>query len=263
MTFEALVLLLLIGLFAIIAGGFATLYHKLSLAIDRLSKQSTHDADNVITQTEALLSLYAELSPRYGFPQTRGWAASPDFLRTVSRAVAQERPAVVLECSSGISTIVLALSLRKQGSGKVHSLEHDPAFAEKTRALIALHGLEDWATVIDAPLRDCELPGWKGAWYSTENIPTGLLADLLVIDGPPFDTCALARYPALPILSRRLRPNASIFLDDADRPDERRMVARWQDELRELERIPYLAAEKGIAGFRVRSSVDSPLGAIS
>ncbi|MBC8099940.1 MAG: class I SAM-dependent methyltransferase, partial [Armatimonadetes bacterium] len=41
---------------------------------------------------------------------------------------------------------------------------------------------------------------------------------------------AMARYPALPILFECLRVGALIVVDDADREDEQRMVARWLRE---------------------------------
>ena len=52
---------------------------------------------------------------------------------------------------------------------------------------------------------------------------------MLVIDGPPLDTNALARYPAGPRLFPRLAPNGTAFLDDAARPDEAQAVARWRE----------------------------------
>ena len=84
MSLEIIVLsgvLLVGGLYVVVY----LMYHKLSLAISRLAKQTNKQADNVISQIEALLALYAEIRPAHGLPPTRGWAASPDFLRLLTK----------------------------------------------------------------------------------------------------------------------------------------------------------------------------------
>jgi len=72
---------------------------------------------NLFDQVQALHSLYAELDLPQGLPPTRRWAASPDFLLLLTRRVRRTKPALVVECGSGTSTIVLARgrsSLRKR-----------------------------------------------------------------------------------------------------------------------------------------------------
>lgn len=71
----------------------------------------------------------------------------------------------VLECGSGLSTLVLAAKC------KVTSLEHDPSWAMHTRAMLERCDLE--AEVLCKPL--------KNEWY---DYPGGEF-DALVIDGPP------------------------------------------------------------------------------
>lgn len=233
------------------------MYHKLSLAIDRLGKQSTKQANNVITQIEALLALYAEIRPSHGLPPTRGWAASPDFLRLLTKFVLESHPKSVVECSSGLSTLVLAACLKMRGDGHVFSLEHDPEFAEKTRNLIQLHGLETWATVIDAPLKELSLPGWRGQWYDIAGLPPDVVIDMLVIDGPPHTTAHMARYPALPVMINRMKPGTIVLLDDADRDSEQKAGALWQRDLPNFAVIHGLKAEKGVLGLRLESRVVS------
>lgn len=255
MTVEAIILLCAVA----IAGGMCLvlylMYHKLSLAIDRLGKQLTKQANNVITQIEALLALYAESRPTHGLPATRGWAASPDFLRLLTKFVLESHPSSVVECSSGLSTLILAACIKTQGHGHVYSLEHDPEFAEKTRNLIQLHGLEAWATVIDAPLKELSLPNWKGLWYDMAGLPADVAIDMLVIDGPPHTTAPMARYPALPAMVNRMKPGAIVLLDDADRADEKKAGVLWQRDLPNFAAIHGLTAEKGVLGLRLESTV--------
>ena len=228
-------------------------HEKLSRQEVMLRREASVLADNTVTQVECLLALYADLQPARGFPRTRGWAASPDFLHALAGVVEARKPKVVVECSSGLSTLVLASKLRQQGFGHVHSLEHLPEYAQKTRDLLLAHGLEAWATVLDAPLGQLDLPRWQGRWYGTGALADVKEIDLLVVDGPPQDTNELARYPAFPVLREKLAPGAQVILDDASRDAEVRIVTRWLAEFPGLERVQAPKCEKGcvIVGLAV------------
>jgi hypothetical protein len=233
--------------FGLQIAAFVIAYHKLSSAIDRLRQQLPKSSGNVIKQVEALLALEKQLGLRHPLPQTRGWAASPDFLRTLMQHALAARPACTVECSSGISTLVLARCAQLVGVGHVHSLEHDPEFAEKTRQTLRAEGLEEFATAYDAPLADLSLPGWQGKWYSHRVLPDGLDIDLLVVDGPPWFVAELPRYPALPVFHPQLTTGGVVFLDDAARADETAIVRRWLEKFADLRSVPVPDCEKGCA----------------
>ena len=196
-------------------------------------------------QSEALTSLYWELKPQSALPPTRGWAGSPDFLREVARYALDSKPINVIECSSGVSTLILALCLQKNGAGHIFSLEHSPEYAEATRKLLARHGVGEWATVIDAPLIETTTDLGTQPWYDLSGLKVDE-ADLIVIDGPPMDTAPLARYPAGPKLLPKLRPGGKLFLDDSSRPEERKITARWAEKNPRIS-IQNLPCEKGLA----------------
>lgn len=206
---------------------------------------------SLFRQLEALQGLYVSLGLRRALPLTRGWAASPDFLQELAAHALDEQPHCVVECSSGISTLVLARCMQINGSGKVYSLEHDAHYARRTRRQLALHGLESWATVIDAPLTLQAVGGRQQQWYDCSGLPVLPPIDMLVIDGPPQAVAADARYPAGPALFPRLAPGAMVFLDDAARPGERAALARWAHEFPGME-IQSLPCEKGAAALRYR-----------
>lgn len=197
-------------------------------------------------QLEALHNLHLELGLEKSLPDTRDWAASPDFLLHMARHALTRQPRAVLECSSGTSTLVLARCMQINGAGKVFSLEHDPHFAQQTRAQLARHGLTDWAVVLDAPLRPRQLGAESWQWYSHEMLDGDAPIDMIAIDGPPAATQPLARYPAGPLLFHRLSDGASVFLDDAARADEQTIVRRWQAEFPDL-RHAAPRCEKGCA----------------
>ncbi len=179
-----------------------------------------------------------------GLPPTRGWAGSPDFLLHLARHVLATKPAVLAECSSGVSTLVLARCAQINGRGHVYSLEHEAEYAQKTRDMLAENGLAEWATVLHAPLRQHD-QGYH--WYDTSDLPSALAnIEVLVVDGPPQAIGPLARYPALPQLQKRLAERFVVFADDSARPDEQEMVRRWMKEFPGT-RVKSLPAEKGLA----------------
>lgn len=250
--------LLLVAVVAL--GSLAVIYHKIRrihLMLYAMEDRTAERIDNLYSQLEALLALYHDLEPAASLPVTRGWAASPDFLRHIHRHAREHHPASIVECSSGTSTVVLARAVQANGTGHVFSLEHEPQYASRTRDELRREGLESFATVIDAPLRSHQLGDETWQWYEIDAVPTTI--DMLVVDGPPGSIQFRARYPAIPILRGRITPGAAVFLDDADRQDEKGIVTAWLADA-EFERAGSLKAEKGIAWLRkvsTRSSIPS------
>jgi predicted O-methyltransferase YrrM len=186
--------------------------------------------EGTFRQLETLEGLYVDLRLDRSLPPTRGWAASPDFLAELTRHVLATRPSIILECGSGVSTIVLARCCELNKTGHVYSLEHHAGYAETTRAELARHELSHRADVLEAPLVPHDLAGEKWSWYSLDALPD-VKVDMLVIDGPPGDTGPLARYPAGPVLVPRLQAGAVAFLDDGHDGQVRRALARWTREI--------------------------------
>ncbi len=230
---------------AMLAVALYTLHkvRRIHLMLYAAQSQAERLSDTSFQQLQALLALHLDLGLTRSLPATRGWAASPDFLRELYRHALAEKPRLVLECSSGTSTLVLARCMQMNGAGKVLSLEHDPIFAAQTRSNLASHGLEQWADVIDAPLQ--VLDG-EQRWYARDAIPEKLVVDMLVIDGPPSAIHPRARHPAGTVLFPLLAPGASVFLDDADRAEEQATLALWRQEFPELE-VSTRHCEKGCA----------------
>jgi len=251
MTLELLLLLLL----AITCAGFVVLFRKVrridistwdlrqSISAE-LASTATSVQDNLYRQLESLQALHGLLKLPRPLPSLRGWAGSPDFLLELAREMLLHRPATVVECSSGASTVVAARCCQMNGTGHVFSLENSPEYAQKTRRLLADSGLQDWATVIDAPLQQVELGAERYSWYTLDGLEARSI-DLLVVDGPPAGLREQARYPAGPLLVPRLSADGAVMLDDADRPDEKRIIERWRAEFGDL-MAESRSAEKGL-----------------
>jgi hypothetical protein len=151
----------------------------------------------------------------------RGWGNdkwTPDvpFLSRICEAVLSSG-GDILECGSGLSTLLLALFTEKNG-GKVYSLEHHPEWRDQVTALLDEFGL-------DCHLY-CSLLRSYGdyVWYE---LPACLPRDfsLVVCDGPPKFTPG-GRYGLMPVCGDRIG-NATILLHDAHRPQEREAVRQW------------------------------------
>lgn len=216
----------LVSLFALVALSLLILHktRKIHLATYQLLA-AARETQTLFSQIQSLLALERQLDLDKPLPPLRGWAGSPDFLLRLSNEILDRKPQVVMECSSGVSTVVIARSLQLNGQGRAYSLEHELEFVKKTRKLLEAHGLSNWAQIIHAPL---ETENTGTPWYAERDIPGDLPPiDLLVVDGPPATTATLARYPALPRLADRLNEYAVIIADDTNRKDETEMIRRW------------------------------------
>ncbi|MEW8026384.1 MAG: class I SAM-dependent methyltransferase [Candidatus Thiodiazotropha sp.] len=185
-------------------------------------------------QLENYHSLQAQLDLHQGIPFSPNWSAEADFIRIIVDACLKLRPELILECSSGLTTLMLARCCQINGEGHVISLEDGLQYADNTRAYIDRYDLGDYATVVHAPLQEMVVDGALYTWYATDAIPeTGI--DMLVIDGPSGFIQRNSRYPALPVCYPCFADNCAIFLDDAAREDEREIVTMWLSRFPNLE----------------------------
>jgi len=200
---------------------------------------------NDYNQLEALLNIFWTLNIQYPFPPTRGWAASPDFLRLIILNIFSRKPQTILEASSGISSLIIAYSLKKLGKGMLISLEHDKFFYERTKELILMHNLENYCHLIYAPLVEYKIKNKIYKWYDIKSLPKDIKINLFVIDGPPGHIGRLARLPAIPLLYERLSSNCNILLDDGARQEEKEIVKIWKRDYN-FKKVEYLSElEKG------------------
>ncbi len=128
-----------------------------------------------------------------------------------------------------MSTVVLARLLRQYAlDGTITSLEHDADWVDLVTDLLRRESLSHIARVVHAPLEGTP------PWYTRSALGQSPEAiDLLIIDGPPAFAAGheRRRAPALEAFDDRLTADASVFLDDIDRPGEQQVLAEWQQHL--------------------------------
>ena len=147
----------------------------------------------------------------------------PEYLSAIVNAAVNAR-GDILECGSGLSTVLLALAAQNAGV-RVWSLEHQPVWKSRVERALRNLGQNHAVCVMNAPLRQFE--GFS--WYDTRVLPEGLQFDIVVCDGPPASTPG-GRHGLLPLMGAHLMEGATVYVDDANRPDEKAILRRWTEE---------------------------------
>ena len=148
-----------------------------------------------------------------------GWSGDTAYLEAVWKQSLTSRR--ILECGSGLSTILLGEVAKKTGA-EVWSLEHISEWRDKVSGILSRNGARN-SRVVYAPLRSYG----NFEWYTLpRDIPRDF--DMVVCDGPPSATQG-GRYGLVPVC-KDIISKATILLDDAERPEEQEIVQRWQAE---------------------------------
>jgi hypothetical protein len=194
-----------------------------------------------ISETQGLVQL-TRFDDRYPMPFGGGWALTADAAVILVREIALRRPGTVVELGSGVSTLLIGRMLKEFGEGKLYSLDHDAEWAARTRAHVRASGLEDHVVVLDAPLSRQRFDDDEYDWYSLPDEVRRLAGiDLLVVDGPPqsLSPSGIPRYPAFPAFAGQLSSDGLVYVDDAKRPQEQRMISQWMEKDRTLHSLLY------------------------
>lgn len=234
---------------------------KLQQSIDKLSNDLLIVQNRLYAQLESLSWLQRRMDIQGQLPPLRGWATSPDVLLKLHTHIMATKPAVIVECGSGASTLVIADALQQNGVGKLISLEHSEFYGAQTLATLQAEQLQKWVD-----LRIGALEPWddehlnpadaekKSAWYPKVLVIDVNQVDLLWVDGPPGATCLYSRYPALPALADKLTAHAQVWMDDTIRQEEKDICEKWaKDYGFSLEFYPL---EKGL-GRLYRANTES------
>src|SRR2546429_1908774 len=161
--------------------------------------------------------LLAELRAAW---DNEGFTADIDYLAEVARYAAHT-PGPVLECGSGLTTLLLGALAGRRGV-EVWALEHDPQWRRRVAAALRDH-VAGQVYLWLSPLSDYG----AFAWYAA---PLPLMPEqfrIVVCDGPPDGTRG-GRVGLLAVMGDRLAPGAVILLDDASRESEQDVVRRWR-----------------------------------
>ena len=200
--------------------------------------------------------LLPELVRGWGNP----WSARHEFLSAcLEHARSSDGP--ILECGSGLSTILLGVVAEAAGK-RVLSLEHEPKYAAQVQRYLRKYQL----TSVDlrmAPLRNYG----DFNWYTPPSESRAEDFALVICDGPPGTTRG-GRYGLVPVMLEKLRPDCTILLDDAAREGEQEIAARWAVLLRCVPEIfgtekPYIRLTAGRVAPEPQVDMSAPGGKTS
>jgi len=132
----------------------------------------------------------------------------------------------VLECGSGLSTLLLAVMAGRRGQ-MVHTLEHDPESHLRLNALVERYRLSN-LKVHHAPIRS--YGGFD--WYDIPSACDTACFNLVICDGPSRHLTDSGRYGLFPAMRERLHPHCRVIMDDSNRSLERHVIGCWRKERR-------------------------------
>lgn len=170
--------------------------------------------------TDSSHPLFAELVYGWG---NEGWSGLSEYLAAcVAHALGTRGP--ILECGSGLSTLLVGTVAKKRGLAH-WSLEHVPEWATTVQMHLDRYAI-DSVVLCARPLKDYG----DYSWYDPpiESMPPAF--SLVICDGPPASTKG-GRYPLTTVLGSRLQVGTTVLLDDAHREPEVEIARRWKDEL--------------------------------
>jgi O-antigen/teichoic acid export membrane protein/predicted O-methyltransferase YrrM len=153
------------------------------------------------------------------------YSGHPEYLEeVVKRAAAATDP--VLECGSGLTTILLGLFAGRRGI-KVWTLEHDPEWHERIAASLGQFDIKGVELVL-APLRNYG----EFFWYDPpmDSLPERF--SMVVCDGPPQKTTLGDRYGLVPRMRDRLTAGSVILFDDVQIEGPDPILSQWLQEVR-------------------------------
>jgi predicted O-methyltransferase YrrM len=162
-------------------------------------------------------------------PNLGSWKADTGLLTLIADHVLSAKPQTVVELGAGATSLVLARCLQMNGGGHLVSFDQHGDFVAATGEWLADNGLT--GDLRPAPLGPP--PGdWPGLWYQLKALPERI--DLLVIDGPPWTIHPYVRGAAESLFDR-IPSGGMVILDDAARPGERVIAARWRERWPDFE----------------------------
>jgi predicted O-methyltransferase YrrM len=159
-----------------------------------------------------------------------------DTINFLEKKIKQEKPRLMVEYGSGISTVCFSFFMREifgtDNNMHVVSIEQSENYAREINALLSSLNLHKNVLVLHSNLVEQEINGLATFCYDLKNsvIRSTLgsdSVDFVVIDGPSGGH--MNRYGTLPLIKEHLHKGALIFLDDAFRDWELEVAQLWKD----------------------------------
>ena len=181
------------------------------------------------------LNQLMRMFPDQIFLPLTSWSISPREVLHICNDIVMNKRKSIVEFGSGFSTICIAQLLKINNiKASFISVENNESWANELRSLLQNCGLEEFVTIIVAPIADVSSEIAKTdqkKWYDSQILNSHFskteLVDLIIVDGPFGGTTPFARYSAIPFLKSKLAENYAVFLDDSSRDHEKQIASDW------------------------------------
>lgn len=153
------------------------------------------------------------------------WTLDADSMLFLWQRLQAEKPKVIVECGSGVSTLLFAryLSLY-QPDGVLLSLEQSAEETKVAQDRLEKHGLAKFVKMYHAPMVS-EERGYN--LNGVETWPGMQRFDWILVDGPAGNN--LVRYYTIADMQKLANPGARWFLDDSFRDNELNVLSKWAE----------------------------------
>ena len=198
-------------------------YKRINDKIDYLEKGNNAS----YSQIESLFSIFSILKITKPLPAFRGWAISPDFANIIIQKILEKKPGNILECGSGVSSLIISYLIHDKDWGNLISFEHDKEFADRTNELLKSHVVSGKTIIYSNNLINYTIENEDWKWYDISLLNPDIKFDVIIIDGPPAFIHPKSRYPSLFLLDKYLNKGGIILLDDCLREDDNNIVKQW------------------------------------
>ncbi|MDR7977761.1 hypothetical protein RIN88_02125 [Escherichia coli] len=203
-----------------------------------IKKELDAKLNKSVRHVEAFISIQQYLTHGDCITGFHGWPISPDMGVFLLEKIRERNYDAIIEFGSGVSTLLIAkglmaFNLFKDNEDKCFiSFDHDEYYFTNTQSLLAYHGVESMVDLYLTPLKEWSDGTGCYKYYSCEDVLIELakrIQDgskrLLVL----VNTCANARYPALPFMSHFISNHEIDWvLDDAYRDEEKLTAELWK-----------------------------------
>lgn len=130
----------------------------------------------------------------------------------------------ILECGSGLSSLLLAVTAGRRGH-HVHTFEHDAQTQARLQGLVDRYRLRN-ITIHHTPIRS--YGGFD--WYEVPRHKLSPQFHLVICDGPARHLTDSGRYGLFPMMREQLDPHCRVIMDDSNRSIDRHVIRRWRNE---------------------------------
>lgn len=207
-----------------------------STSINKDYSDSTPLVQQYKTDDTYALSLLQPLLTNYAYLPFTGSSLRPFCMAHMVNDIVINNRKSIIEFGSGISTIMIGRLIKKNKlNATLLSIEDNQDWVKTLTAILKAEQIDDVINLQYVPLKACKLAHDNNKWYDVRTLKEHVKNkrfDMVIVDGPMAwePGKGMARYPAVPFIANKLEKNFCIYLDDAIRPGEQKVIKTWEAE---------------------------------